>query len=315
MLSLKWGTQNFELAASPSTGGALKAAIAAVTGVPADRQKLMSKAWKGLLKDDAALALSAGTLVTLMGSAETASAPTEAVKFVEDATKAEIAKSGAALPVGLVNVGNTCYANSALQCLRVLPELRDSVTEHAVARRGASGLAAPLGDLFTGLDSAGAPVPPIRFLTALRAAYPQFGGENATKQQDSDEFVTSILNSLASELQSPSRAVSSLISLPGSLEPRNIIDSLLGISFDTEMSCTESADEPVVTSKEGVRKREFGGAQRDRNTSYTQSVPRVSAESTRGSEKHVIPPPPPSSPPPLLQSSAIFLAAQERPRP
>ena len=41
-------------------------------GVPPDRQKLMCKAWKGVLKDDATLAGLAldGAAVTLMGSAD-----------------------------------------------------------------------------------------------------------------------------------------------------------------------------------------------------------------------------------------------------
>jgi hypothetical protein len=50
-----------------------------LAGVPADRQKLMSKAWKGILKDDASLAnLSLDkAVVTLMGSADGVVKPVE----------------------------------------------------------------------------------------------------------------------------------------------------------------------------------------------------------------------------------------------
>jgi hypothetical protein len=49
--------------------------------VPPERQKLMSKAWKGILKDDVALStctLSDGMIVTLMGSSEGVAKPTAA---------------------------------------------------------------------------------------------------------------------------------------------------------------------------------------------------------------------------------------------
>jgi len=78
-LSVKWGkeTHAVPLSASCALGAAVKAALAAATGVPAARQKVMSKAWKGVLADDTdvlagclALAASAPVPATLMGSAE-----------------------------------------------------------------------------------------------------------------------------------------------------------------------------------------------------------------------------------------------------
>lgn len=78
-LSVKWGkeTHSVSVTAACASGAQIKAALAAATGVPATRQKVMSKAWKGVLADDAdvlagclALAPTAPVPATLMGSAE-----------------------------------------------------------------------------------------------------------------------------------------------------------------------------------------------------------------------------------------------------
>ena len=54
-LSVKWGkeTHAVSLSAACASGAQVKAALAAATGVPAARQKVMCKAWKGVLADDA----------------------------------------------------------------------------------------------------------------------------------------------------------------------------------------------------------------------------------------------------------------------
>jgi len=36
------------------------------------------------------------------------------------------------MPAGLNNLGNTCYMNATLQCLRSVPELRDAIKKYVV---------------------------------------------------------------------------------------------------------------------------------------------------------------------------------------
>lgn len=39
------------------------------------------------------------------------------------------------LPCGLTNLGNTCYMNATVQCIRSVPELKDALKRYAGALR------------------------------------------------------------------------------------------------------------------------------------------------------------------------------------
>merc|ERR1712013_178695 len=158
-----------------------KAQLYALTGVQPERQKVMLKG--AILADSSwdKVKLREGAMVLMMGTKDEdmPEHPVEKTKFIEDMDESELSKA-MDMPAGLQNLGNTCYMNATVQCLKVVPELRDALKRFSgnVSLGGGQdpdNLTAALRDLYTTMDK-GNTVPPIIMLQVLHTAFPVDGG-------------------------------------------------------------------------------------------------------------------------------------------
>jgi len=153
------------------------------------------------------------------------------------------------LPVGLANLGNTCYLNATVQCLKTVPALAESLKKYTGAINLSSpdksqAITAALRDLYDTMDKK-ISFPPAGLLRAVHTAFPRFAererGEHADGwvQQDANECWTEIVRMLQQKLPAQEQG-----------KYNSVVDQYFGGKLAVEWKNNESQEEAPTSSVE-----------------------------------------------------------------
>ncbi|XP_020289644.1 ubiquitin carboxyl-terminal hydrolase 14 isoform X2 [Pseudomyrmex gracilis] len=217
---------------------------------------------KGMtLKDDdwGNVKLKDGVTVLMMGSKEE-DVPVEPIEkplFMEDMNEAELA-TALDLPAGLHNLGNTCYLNATVQCLKTVPELREALKvfqggwlestspDHSFIP--AQSITAALRDLYDNMDK-GTSKAPLVLVQMLHLAFPRFAEkteQGVFQQQDANECWTELIRMLQQKLPPKDNPYALE---DDSFKPRSFIEQYFGGMYEVQLKCDDT-DEPATFAKE-----------------------------------------------------------------
>jgi len=148
------------------------------------------------------------------------------------------------LPAGLSNLGNTCYLNATIQCLKTVSELRQCLEEYTGhltlnEAEGPHNMTVAMRDCLKSMDNQ-ATVTPIILVQVLHMIFPRFAEKNdhgTFMQQDANECWTELLRILQQKL-CPVKGSDTAVNF------LSIIDQFFGGRFAVTMKNTECEEEP-----------------------------------------------------------------------
>ena len=240
LLRARWGKKEFDFVFNPEDD--ILSQIACLTHIPKDKIKLIPQS-----VTNPAFVPKDGMRITIVGTAEDKQLSTEERykannQFVEDMTEEEIATAlrqtkADPLPVGLENLGNTCYLNAVVQCLCRLPMFNQGIVNFQPRIHGDLQIYSQMSGLLSLLTSSHSDFEtPATFVATVRNRFPRFNQRDSHghySQQDADEFLRELLQSLASVNSS--------------------IDSMFSFGMETSLKCLDSEAEPISTISEELK--------------------------------------------------------------
>ncbi|CAG8557045.1 17159_t:CDS:10 [Dentiscutata erythropus] len=286
-VNVKWKGKNYEVELDTDASASdFKAQLFSMTEVEPSRQKIMIKG--GILKDDTDLkTLNIKEGASIMLPKE----PAKKTLFIEDMTDRQLAETVSQLIFlshifitqlilmlisRLKNLGNTCYMNATLQCLRTIPELQESLNRFPNSVTSPDlqiTLTTSLRDLYKQLNRTTESYVPFTFLQALRSAFPQFDQRNANgyMQQDAEECWTQIVTSLNNANIPVHRLQDGSTSSEGSTSSSSndyFVKHQI-INLIISLKCVDAPDEPESTTHSTFTKLSCITSEKDLN--YMQS--------------------------------------------